>query len=231
MIKKEFEKQKAISLRKQGLTYREILNKIPVAKSTLSLWLRSVGLAKKQKQILSQKKILSGKRGGLAKKNQRIERFNTIVSKASRDIGLVSERELFLIGFTLYWAEGAKEKLDRPGSGFQFGNMDPKMIRVVIAWLERVCKIKKNVLVYELYIHKSHKNQLPFIVSYWEKTLTLKAGTITRVYFKSNQQSSTNRKNTGENYRGLIRLKVPQSSTLVRKIEGWVEGVYKKICE
>ncbi len=38
------EKEKAIALRKQGKTYSEILAKIPVAKSTLSLWLHDVGL-------------------------------------------------------------------------------------------------------------------------------------------------------------------------------------------
>ena len=231
MIKKELEKQHAIRLRKQGATYREILGKIPVAKSTLSLWLHSVGLAKKQHQILSEKKLLAGKRGGLAKKQQRIDRFNSIVSSASEDIGAVSLRELFLMGVTLYWAEGAKEKSHRPGSGFQFGNMDPKMLRVVITWLERVCKIQKDVLVYELYIHKSHKKQVPNIILYWGKALALKAGTITRVYFKNHHHGSTHRKNTGEEYRGLVRIKVPQSSTLVRKIEGWVDGVYKKICE
>lgn len=55
MIQKIEEKKKAIELRKQGLSYREILEQIPVAKSSLSLWLRSVGLSKKQKQRLTEK--------------------------------------------------------------------------------------------------------------------------------------------------------------------------------
>ena len=41
------EKKKAIELRKQGLSYSEIRKIVTVAKSTLSLWLRSVGLAKR----------------------------------------------------------------------------------------------------------------------------------------------------------------------------------------
>jgi len=49
MIFKFKEKEKAIKLRKRGFSYSEILREIPVAKSTLSLWLRSVGLAKKQR--------------------------------------------------------------------------------------------------------------------------------------------------------------------------------------
>lgn len=87
------------------------------------------------------------------------------------------------------------------------------------------------MLVYELYIHKSHKKHLPEVLKYWEHALGLKYGTITRVYFKSNDSRTTNRKNVTEHYKGLIRIKVSQSSTLVRKIEGWVDGVYNKICE
>ena len=40
-------KNLAIGLRKRGLTYSEIMAKVPVAKSTLSDWLHSVSLAKR----------------------------------------------------------------------------------------------------------------------------------------------------------------------------------------
>ena len=52
-------KERAIKLRREGLSYSEILQKIPVAKSTLSLWLRSIGLSKKQVQRLTEKKLLA----------------------------------------------------------------------------------------------------------------------------------------------------------------------------
>ncbi len=51
MIPKKEERKKAIQLRKKGLSYSKILKQVPVAKSTLSLWLRSVGLTKRQKKI------------------------------------------------------------------------------------------------------------------------------------------------------------------------------------
>jgi orotate phosphoribosyltransferase-like protein len=41
-MKKEL-REKAILLRKQGFSYREIMNQIPVAKSTTSEWLQEVG--------------------------------------------------------------------------------------------------------------------------------------------------------------------------------------------
>ena len=101
MISKVREKKEAIRLRKQGKTYSEILSKIPVAKSTLSLWLREVGLAKKQAHRLTQKKLDGSKRGGEAKYLQRIARYNSIISAAKNDIHTISDRELFLIGAVL----------------------------------------------------------------------------------------------------------------------------------
>ncbi len=71
-MSKNSQKEKAIALRRKGLSYSEILKEIPVAKSTLSLWLRSVGLAKKQKQRLTEKKRLGQLRGALKRKINRI---------------------------------------------------------------------------------------------------------------------------------------------------------------
>jgi transposase len=54
-------KRIAIQLRREGYSYSEILKKVPVAKSTLSLWLRSVNLTNSQKQKLTLKKLKSAK--------------------------------------------------------------------------------------------------------------------------------------------------------------------------
>jgi transposase len=68
MLTKLKEKETAIELRKQGYSYSEILKKVPVAKSTLSLWLRSVGLAERQKQRLTEKKRKGQLKGAQTKK-------------------------------------------------------------------------------------------------------------------------------------------------------------------
>ena len=48
--KKIEEKNKAIKLRKQGKTYVDILRAVPVAKSTLALWLKEAKLSQAQNQ-------------------------------------------------------------------------------------------------------------------------------------------------------------------------------------
>ncbi len=51
------EKQKAIELRKQGLSYSEIRKKVDVSKSTLSIWCRDINLSNEQVLLLSKKEI------------------------------------------------------------------------------------------------------------------------------------------------------------------------------
>jgi len=101
MTKENF-KNKAIQLRKNGNSYSEILKDIPVAKSTLSLWLRSVNLSKRQKQTLTLKKLQAVWRGGEAKKRDRIERSKNIIEKAKIEIGKITDREVWLAGIMLY---------------------------------------------------------------------------------------------------------------------------------
>ncbi|QQG44473.1 MAG: hypothetical protein HYW86_00970 [Candidatus Roizmanbacteria bacterium] len=105
-------REEAIKLRKTGLSYSEIQAKVPVARSTLSLWLRSEGLSIRQKQRLTEKKLMSIRRGWEAWKRQRIDRVNLIKDEARKEIRKINikNEHLLLMGTMLYWAEGAKEK-------------------------------------------------------------------------------------------------------------------------
>ena len=110
MISKKKEKELAIHLRRKGKSYSEILAKIPVAKSTLSLWLREIGLSKPHKQKLTEKRLLAARRGGETRKKQRLEFTKSIYKKTSDDIDKISKRDLWLMAVMLYLAVGSKEK-------------------------------------------------------------------------------------------------------------------------
>src|SRR3989338_6632524 len=127
-INKAPRKQKAIELRKKGKSYSEILKTIPVAKSTLCLWLKSVGLSKPQQQRLTEKRLQSAQRGGDSRRAQRITETKEILEKARREIGKITNRELLLIGAALYWAEGSKQKSHAVSTGILFTNSDPQML-------------------------------------------------------------------------------------------------------
>lgn len=228
MIKKTKEKEIAIKLRRLGKTYLEILRVVHVAKSTLAIWLKEVGLSVPEKQTFSEIKRMASLRGGQAKKKQRLERQNFIISKSKSEILSISERELFLTGIILYWAEGTKEKEHHPGSQLQFSNMDPKMIRIFLIWLLKTCKIDKNMIVFNIFLHKTHKKRVEEIKRHWSRITNFPVSNFNTIYWKKNK-NKTKRKNTKENYYGVLKIKVRKSSVLVRKIAGWVDGIFENI--
>ncbi len=227
MLENVPKKEKAIKLRREGKTYSEILKVIPVAKSTLSEWFREVKLSKREFQVLTERKLSAIKRGGQAKHLQRLKRAEEIKNKAFSDIKSISKRELRLIGTTLYWAEGSKEKDYYPGSGIRFSNSDPKMIVVFLKFLKEVLEVSDDGICVEIYIHQNSKNSIEKVREYWSKITNKNVDTLNRIYYKKNI-IKTNRKKIGDLYYGLIRVKVKSSSSLLRRIMGWSEGIYNK---
>jgi len=217
-------KEQAIILRKRGFSYREIMTQIPVAKSTISLWLRSVGMTQRQKQRLTEKKLASIKRGAEAKRRRRILLMEKIISVAQKEIGEISRREFWLIGTMLYWAEGSKEKDYDPGCGTQFTNTDPDMIRLFLYWLKEVCNKTFDSLIIDLYIHDLQRERKQEILAFWIKTIDCSPSDIKHIYYKKGNLK-TMRKNVGKSYHGTLRITVKASSSLNRRIAGWTKGV------
>ncbi len=229
MVSNHAKKELAVSLRKEGKTYSEILRAVPVAKSTLSLWLRAVGLSNRQKQKITQARILSGLRGAQKRHKQKISTQDQLHTQALSEIKSISSAELFYIGVTLYWAEGNKERIGQPGSQLMFSNMDPKMIAVFLQWLIASVQIRYEDVFYEIYIHKNHIHRKDEILAYWKKWTAFCKSDDFRVYTK-NTNVATNRKNTREEtYFGILRIRVRKSSHYVRKLAGWADGIYDAV--
>ena len=217
------EKQKAIKLRKEGKTYSEILAEIPIAKSTLSEWLKSVQLATPQKQRITYKRLVAAQRGADSRRNTRLRELEEHIVKGRGHVASLSARELWLIGVALYWAEGSKQKETDPSHGVIFSNSDVDMIKIFIRWL-RLMNIPESAYIFELYVHETRKAEIPMFKKWWTKQLDLPTKKIERVYFKKGN-IQTNRKNIADLYHGLIRIKVKSSTILNRKINGWIHGI------
>ena len=220
---KSAEKERAIQLRREGKTYSEILSEISVAKSTLSEWLKSVQLAKPQKQRITKKRKESALRGAQARRTARVTEVQSLKHKGLADISEISNRELWLIGVALYWAEGAKQHEHSPSTGIMFANSDPEMIVVFMKWLEQA-GVSLPEIWFELYVHETRKSESADFRRWWARELGVPLQKLNRVYFKKGNPK-TRRKNVGDLYHGLIRIKVNSSTTLNRKINGWVHGI------
>jgi len=222
MIKKIKEKQKAITLRKKGLSYSEILKIVPVAKSTLSLWLKDLKLAKRQKQRFTEKRKLAQIKAQQTCRNNRIKATEKIKSLARKEIQKINKKELWLIGIALYWAEGSKQKETNVSERVSFGNSDPDMIILFIRWLKEICLISDKEIDIRLYIHKIGNEKRA--LKHWSKIIKRPISRFRKTVFKKHN-IRTNHKRDNSQYFGLLTVVVKKSTNLNRKITGWIEGI------
>lgn len=222
-MRKSQHQELAIRLRKEGKTYGEILEAVPVAKSTLSLWLRSVGMAVLQKQRITQKRMEAQRKGALSRHVARMREIEDLLQVGQKEVKHITERELWLIGIALYWAEGSKQNASSISAGIQFGNSDVRMIRVFLRWLHFL-KIPMSDINFELYVHDNRKKDVPKFRAWWAQELDVEYALISRVYFKRDKPH-TKRTNVSDLYHGLLRIKVRSSTTLNRKVSGWIGGI------
>lgn len=217
-------RKRAINLRREGLSYSEILQKIPVAKSTLSLWLRSVSISKRQTQRITEKRSEAIQRGWQSRKKERIKKTIEIKRNAKLEISRITKKNLFFIGIMLYWAEGAKQKTHDISQGVCFSNSDSLMVKVFLKWLRVCLKITDEDISFDIYIHKNHKDQNKKVKKYWSNVTGFPNSKFDKIYYKRHKLK-TNRHNINNHYYGLLRIKVKRSTDLNRKISGWIEGV------
>ncbi len=226
MIKKTKERQRAIALRKKGLSYNEILKRVPVAKSTLSLWLRDVGLAKRHVQRLTRKRKTSQAKAAKACRAKRIKITEEIQSLAKKEISKINKKELWLIGIALYWAEGCKQKETNTSERVRLGNSDPNLILIFLKWLKEVCLISDEEINVRLYIHRTGDEKRA--LRYWSRITGIPIRKFQKTVFKRHN-IRTNRKVDNSKYFGLLDVGVKRSTNFNRKITGWIEGIVNRV--
>jgi hypothetical protein len=224
MVRDNTQKLKAIKLRKAGNSYNEILRVVPVAKSTLSLWLRDVGLSKAQEQVFTEKRRLAQQRGAAQRKANRENDTIEIFSESLKEVGDLTVRERLLIGTALYWAEGAKEKIHRVSVPLDFANSDPDMIAFHMRWLYENLAVPKTDITMRLHLHQGHIERLDEITRYWLKVTGLNKTNVMKPIIKKHNPKTV-RKNSKETYKGLVAIRVRHSTMLNRRVMGWIKAI------
>lgn len=224
MIEKIIERKQVLSLRKRGMTYSEILKEVQVSKSTISLWLRDAKLSNPQQQKLTERKRAAQLRGGLRKKEIRIDKSSKIFERCLSEIGSLSNREFLLIGAALYWAEGSKQKPHRPSSKLQFGNSDPEMIRLYVDWLRTVLKIHDGDITLTLYLHDNYRERTQEFEHHWLKVTSLRHVNLRNPVYKMHNPKRKYSP-SDDAYKGHVSISVKNSTDINRRVQGWIYGI------
>jgi hypothetical protein len=167
------DKNEVLSLRKEGLSYQQIQERLHIPKSTLSSWLTPYEWSKNIKDTLSKVNTQQSK--------IHIEKLNKTRSNALKALYKQSELEavseyralkhhpLFVAGLMLYWGEG--DKSTNSSSQVRLGNIDPNLLRVYLTFLLDLCGVHKEKIWVSVHIYEDLNEKT--CVQYWSKILDI----------------------------------------------------------
>ncbi len=211
---KDADRERARILRLNGQTYKQIQAALGVSKSTLSMWLRDLPHPEPN-------------RAAHAAHMHRVRSVRTnelrTVQKAEAyaEVGSISDRELMLLGVALYWAEGAKDKPYSRRETVDFINSDPGMIRLFLRWLD-LMGVSHERRRYRVSIHES--GDVAAAEEHWRSVIGRPDVEFCPVTLKRHNPRTV-RKQIGDDYHGCLNVKVLQSSSIYRRVDGWWRGI------
>ncbi|MBU1092465.1 helix-turn-helix domain-containing protein [Patescibacteria group bacterium] len=211
-------KTEAIKLRKDGSSYNDITEKLGVAKSTLSYWLKSVHLKPEYRKRFYTNRIQNLTRGPQSQKERRAREIKKIIGQSENEIRTPLSFDAYrLMGAALYWAEGSK------GNSFEITNSDPYLILFFVRWVETVFNIPAKNLKARLNIYPQ-QNDLK-IKKFWSDLTSVPLGNFGKTYVKP--LSKGYKKNNL--YYGTIKIYVPKSTDRKHMVFGWINKALKDV--
>ncbi|MDT0432474.1 hypothetical protein [Streptomyces salyersiae] len=211
---------RARELRLQGLTYDAIQVELGCSKSSISLWVRDLPKPERSRSAIEQARLAGRKRWDHELALRDTERQHT-KAVAKKEIGDLTDRDLFLVGTALYWSEGSKDKPYDRRETVTFINSDPGVVEVYLAWLA-LLGCTQEQLRYRLMIHETA--DVEAATSYWADLVGIEASAFQKTTLKKHNPKTV-RKNAGDDYRGCLIVRVSKGAELYRRIEGWWSGI------
>ena len=203
-----------------GYSYGLIGEQLEISKSTLSGWLSSVPYIP---NINTKENINFAREKSIATRSKkRMLLYSKIKTDALEEIGLISKRDLFMLGISLYIGEGSKtQKITR------IINADPRVINLAIHWFCKICGLKMSN--FSLAIHLYPDNDASESLRYWAQ----KTGVPLNQFGKTQidrRENKTKIRNNKLAY-GTAHLTVKSNGKkefgvlLFKKIEFWMDVV------
>lgn len=224
------DKAVAIKLRKEGKSYNQIGEALKIPKSTLSYWFSDLKISEKaQEKILERVHKLSIE--GLIKrnKNQTIlarERASKIRKEAKKESFKLMKNNLFLVGISLYWAEGYKKGASgSKWKSIDFANSDPEMIKVIMNFFRKFLGIKDKKIKIQLIAHQNINIKKATI--FWSNLTSIPKEQFIKTYVGVSK-SSKGKRNSNSLTHGTVHIRINDVKLFFRLI-GWIDGLKEKI--
>lgn len=206
-------KNRARALRQNGLSYKEIADRLHLAKSTVKLWCGDIELNPEHKKRLYTKQIEILSKGPKSSHERRMRAIEQIVKSAANEIKLpINPATYKLFGAALYWAEGDKT------NQFSISNSDPLLISFISRWICTVFKTAPaNLKAYLNIYPQQNDNELK---KFWSN--------ITGIPLENFGKSFVKPPNKGYKknnlYYGTIKIRLIKGTDMRHRVFGWIKS-------
>lgn len=210
----------AIELRKKGLSYGEIIEKVVVSKDTVSRWCKDIQLTdEQQNRLLLLKQKGQSKGSAVAANNKRIirkQKLTEVLKEGRNTVGLLSDRDFFIAGIALYAAEG--DKGDGRGG---FANSDPQIITFMMQWFLRFLSIPISRYRGAIWIHEGLDQSKA--KKYWSELTTIPESQFHKTYISKNKPESKKIRKNIHSF-GVFSIRFSDSASH-RMIISWISAL------
>jgi len=214
------EKQRAVELRGQGMSYSLISEQLGVSKSTLSNWLKDLPYSPNDLVLY---RIRHGQGAyGLRRRQIRIDEIIMLRAQGISEIGKVSKRDLWMIGLGLWIGEGSKTM-----EQIRLVNSDPRVVRLFIRWLREICELQDENITIAMHLYPD-SDELSSM-KYWMNITKLPK----RQFRKTQIDRRLDKQHLkiGRTPYGTLHISVASNNNpdkgvrLYRRMLGWISGV------
>lgn len=202
-------------LRRQGLSYGEIMEMIPVKKSTLATWCREIRLSEEQ-ALEVKARTGENARTPDTQWRRRIE-IEGIRRGAADEVGELANDPLWVAGVVLYWAEGAKTQ-----NHLRLANSDPRALRLFITWVRAYLDPEAE---FSMQLHLHEGNDEPTAKRFWQAETGLFDANFYKTFIKPS--GSGHRKNHLEH--GVCTVKVRRCSDAWHRTMAWIDALADRL--
>jgi len=210
-------KEKAFKLRVKGYSIKEIADKLDIAKSTVSLWVRDIKLNKKAQERLKKRRLLPYYKIALrweTKRKKEQEELNLIARNIVKEIkNDINQKRVYCS--LLYWCEGAKGYND----SIRFVNSDPLLIKTFLKLLRDSFPIKESKFRVLMYLHSYHNENLQ--KEFWSNLTQISKNQFNKTFLKPNTK-----KRIRNDYPGCVAISYHD-----RKLARLLRAIYKSFSE
>lgn len=212
MRAKNPERQEAVRLRWEGLSYLQIAHRLNVSTGSLSRWLRTIPVTINHRPVMPSEIFRT--RGAWLHAD-RLARTVAITEQARQEIGSLSLRELKIAGAMLYWAEGSKSAEEEM---VVIANSDPQLVALALRWLRFICGAADHKMRIQMHIHTDLDEEE--CLQFWMQVTGLPRAQFLKTQIKPSSLGHRKKRL----YRGTIQIRVSDRS-LYRRIQGWILGL------